>query len=127
MLIAVRCGRPAFPYGRMKSDLELVLLSAADLGVESESSLADVYKRARQVGLELCPAEVGPQLRLDYRNQPRGEVLHIAMQPVATYGGDPTILALAKPRGGALASRSSLTQQKSRDHFHDAPARPKVT
>ena len=94
MLIAVRCGRPAFPYGRMKSDLELVLLSAADLGVESESSLADVYKRARQVGLELCPAEVGPQLRLDYRNQPLGEALDIAMEPVATYSGDPTILTL---------------------------------
>ena len=88
-------GRPAFRYGRMKTDVELVLLSAADLGVESESSLADVYKRARQVGLELCPAEVGPQLRLDYRNQPLGEVLHIAMQPVAMYSKEPTIFVLA--------------------------------
>ena len=87
-------GRPAFRYGRMKTDVELVLLSAADLGVESESSLADVYKRARQVGLELCPAEVGPQLRLDYRNQPLGEALNIAMEPVATHSGEPTILAL---------------------------------
>jgi hypothetical protein len=79
----------------MKTDVELVLVSAADLGVETESSLADVYKRARQVGLELCPAEVGPQLRLDYRNQPRGEALTIAMEPVARYSGEPTILALA--------------------------------
>jgi len=88
-------GRPAFPYTTMKADVELVLLSAADLGVNSESSLANVYKRARQVGLELCPAEVGLQLRLDYRNQPLGESLHIAMQPIATYNGEPTILALA--------------------------------
>jgi hypothetical protein len=88
-------GRPAFSYGTMKTDVELVLVSAADLGVETESSLADVYKRARQVGLELCPAEVGPQLRLDYRNQPRGEALTIAMEPVARYSGEPTILALA--------------------------------
>jgi hypothetical protein len=51
-------GRPAFPYAAIKTDVELVLLSAADLDVKSESSLADVYKRARQVGLELCPAEV---------------------------------------------------------------------
>src|SRR5262249_6227801 len=63
-------GRPAFPYARVKTDVKLAVLSAAELGVESdEASLADVYKRARQVGLELCPAEVGPQLRLDYRNQ----------------------------------------------------------
>src|SRR5215813_8010806 len=88
-------GRPAFPYTTMKADVELVLLSVADLGVNSELSLANVYKRARQVGLELCPAEVGLQLRLDYRNQPRGDALTIAMEPVATYNGEPTILALA--------------------------------
>jgi hypothetical protein len=83
------------PYGTMETDVELVLVSAADLGVKTESSLADVYKRARQVGLQLCPAEVGPQLRLDYRDQPRGEALTIAMEPIATYNGEPTILALA--------------------------------
>ena len=88
-------GRPAFLYAMMKTDVALVLLSAADLGIKSESPLADVYKRARQVGLELCPAEVGPQLLLDYRNQPVGEALHIAMQPLATYNGQLTILALA--------------------------------
>ena len=88
-------GRPGFFYGTMKTDVELVRVSAADLGVETESSLADVYKRARQVGLQLCPAEVGPQLRLDYRDQPRGEALTIAMEPIATYNGEPTILTLA--------------------------------
>jgi hypothetical protein len=99
-------GRPAFSYGAMKTDVELVLVSAADLGVETESSLAGVYKRARQVGLELCPAEVGPQLRLDYRNQPLGEALEIAMEPVATYSGDPTILTLVNwGTGLALISR----------------------
>src|SRR5262245_8610631 len=45
-------GRPAFPYAKMKTDVELAVLSAAELGVESdESSLSDVYERARQVGL----------------------------------------------------------------------------
>jgi hypothetical protein len=96
-------GRPAFPYATTKTDVELAVLSAADLGVESDqSSLAEVYKRARQAGLELCPAEVGPQLRLDYRNQPRGEALGIAMEPVATYGGEPTILTLANWGTGLL-------------------------
>src|SRR5262245_56794165 len=89
-------GRPAFPYAKMKTDVKLAMLLAAELGVESdESSLSDVYQRARRVGLELCPAEVGVQLRLEYRNQPLGEALDIAMEPVATYSGDPTILTLA--------------------------------
>jgi hypothetical protein len=96
-------GRPAFPYTRTKTGVELAVLSAADLGVESdESSLTDVYKRARQAGLELCPAEVGPQLRLDYRNQPLGDALNIAMEPIATYSGNPTILALVNWGTGLL-------------------------
>jgi hypothetical protein len=116
-------GRPAFSYARTKTDVELAVLSAADLGAESESSsLADVYKRASQLGLELCPAEVGPQLRLDYRNQPLGEALHIAMEPVATYSGNPTILALANWGTGLLLIGSdgrseSMVLRKSRFVF----------
>jgi hypothetical protein len=50
--------------------------------------LRDLYRRALQLGLELCPAEGAPQLRLEYLNQPVGEFLHVAMRPIATYGGD---------------------------------------
>jgi hypothetical protein len=87
-------GRDAFPYAREETVVELAVVSAAELGVESESSLADFYNRARQLGLVLCPAEVAPQLRLDYRDQPRGETLIIAMEPLNTYSGEPTILSL---------------------------------
>src|SRR5215831_11149085 len=87
-------GRPAFPYVEERTEVELAVVSAAELGVESESSLADFYNRARQLGLMLCPAEVALQLRLDYRDQPFGETLIIAMEPVNTYGGEPTILSL---------------------------------
>jgi hypothetical protein len=116
-------GRSAFPYATTKTDVELTVLSAADLGVESDqSSLAEVYKRARQAGLELCPAEVGPQLRLDYRNQPLGETLDIAMEPVATYRGDPTILTLVNWGTGLLligrdGQSESMVFRKSRFVF----------
>ena len=107
-------GRPVFPYTRTKTVVELAVLSAAELGVESdESSLSDVYERARRAGLELCPAEVGPQLRLDYRNQPLGEALDIAMEPVATYSGDPTILTLANwGTGLVLIGRDGRSESK---------------
>jgi hypothetical protein len=96
-------GRPAFPYGRTRRDLDLVLLSVAELGVKTETaSLSDIYKRAIQFGLELCPPEAGPQLRLDYSNQPLGEFLYLAMEPVATYGGDLTILTVANGGAGLL-------------------------
>jgi hypothetical protein len=87
-------GRPAFHYVREKTEVELTLVSAAELGVESESPLSEVYQRATRLGLALCPPEVGPQLRLDYRDQPVGESLLIAMEPVKTYYGEPTILSL---------------------------------
>ena len=87
-------GRSAFPYAGEKTEVELAVVSAAELGVESESSLADFYNHARQLGLMLCPAEVALQLRLDYRDQPLGEALIIAMEPVNTYAGEPTILSL---------------------------------
>jgi hypothetical protein len=101
-------GRPAFPYLTAKTKVEFAVVSAAELGVESELALADVYDRAKQLGLVLCPAESGPQLRLDYRDQPRGETLIIAMEPVNTYSGEPTILSLVNWGSGlALLGGSS--------------------
>jgi hypothetical protein len=82
-------GRPAFPFSRTKVDLDLVVVSVAELGFGPDgASLRDIYARAGTFGLDLCPAEVGPILRLNYLDQPLGEFLHVAMRPVATYGGE---------------------------------------
>jgi hypothetical protein len=64
--------------------------------------LADIYARARQLGFELCPAEVGPQLRLQYLNQPLGEFLHIAMAPIARYSGEPIDFTIANGGAGLI-------------------------
>jgi hypothetical protein len=89
-------GRPGFPYARAPVVQELILVSAAELILQAQfARLSDIYKRARDIGFELCPGEVGPQLRLDYRDQPLGDVLHIAMVPLATYQGELTTLAVA--------------------------------
>jgi hypothetical protein len=82
-------GRPAFPFTKTKIELDLVVLSIADLGFpEDGASLLDVYNRALAIRLALCPPDLGPTLRLIYRDQPRGEFLHIAMRPVALYNGE---------------------------------------
>ena len=68
-------GRPAFNLSKMRRDAHLVVLAVSELGFEDESaSLGHIYARARQLGFELCPAEVGPQLRLRYLDQPLGRV-----------------------------------------------------
>ena len=82
-------GRPAFPFSRTKVDIDLVVVSVTDLGFGPDGApLRDIYARAGTFGLELCPAEVGPILRLNYLDQPLGEFLHVAMRPVATYDGE---------------------------------------
>ncbi|KRR24178.1 hypothetical protein CQ14_15230 [Bradyrhizobium lablabi] len=91
--------RPAFNVGTTKTSVELFAVSAAELGFQTDTArLADVYARARQLGFGLAAAEVAPQLRLQYFDQPMGEFL-IAMEPIRTWKGDPVILAVAN--GGA--------------------------
>ena len=52
--------RPAFTLASTKTDVDLVVISAAELGLGDESaSLRDIYSRAEQFGLDLAPAEVG--------------------------------------------------------------------
>jgi hypothetical protein len=82
-------GRPTFPFSRKPTELDLVVVSVADLGFGDQGApLRDIYARALATGLELCPAEAGPVLRLNYLDQPPGEFLHLAMLPVARYSGE---------------------------------------
>src|SRR6516162_10106851 len=74
-------GRPAFALSRTRTEVDLVVLSISALGLGKQgASLKDIYARAKLLGFALCPPEVGPQLRLQYIDQPLGEVLHIAME-----------------------------------------------
>lgn len=101
-------GRPAFPYLPATIQVDLAVVSSAELGLAADHApLAEIYQRARALGLDLCPAETALQLRLDYLDQPVGDILHVAMEPVRTYAGEPTILALAHFGSGALVLGSS--------------------
>ena len=96
-------GRPTFNLSKMRRDARLVVLAVSELGFDEEgASLADIYARGRQLGFELCPAEIGPQLRLQYLNQPLGEFLHIAMAPIAGYGGEPIDFTVANGGAGLI-------------------------
>jgi hypothetical protein len=82
-------GRPGFAFSRKEGELDLVVVSVAELGFgEQGGARRDIYARASAIGLELCPPEAGPILRLVYLDQPSGEFLHVAMRPVARYSGE---------------------------------------
>jgi hypothetical protein len=59
-------GRPTFPFAQSKVELDLVVVSVAELGFpEDGASLEAIYARALSIGLDLCPPDLGPALRLN--------------------------------------------------------------
>jgi hypothetical protein len=80
-------GRATASWESWATVVNLVVLSASEMGFEEENvRLSDVYARARELGLELCPAELGPLLRLQFIDQRLGDFVHIAMKPIAANG-----------------------------------------
>jgi hypothetical protein len=95
--------RPTFIPASSKADVDLVVITVAELGFAVESaSLRDIYSRAEKLGLDLAPAEVGPALRLQYFDQPIGEFLHVGMKPITTWKGDPGIFVVANGGAGLI-------------------------
>ena len=59
-------GDPTFieSLATKKRKIDLVLVSAKELGFVRESTLTELYEEAQKQGLKLCPPEVAPQLCL---------------------------------------------------------------
>jgi hypothetical protein len=92
--------RPGFTLSAQKANVRLFAVSVAELGFLTDTvSLKDIYARALQLGFGLLAAEAGPQLRLQYFDQPIGEFLIIGMEPIRTWAGESVILNVAN--GGA--------------------------
>ena len=72
---------PTFTVSEVETEVGLVVISVKDLGFE-RAGYKEIYNQIDKLGLGCCPAEVGPQLRLQYPGQPAGEDLLIAMSPV---------------------------------------------
>jgi hypothetical protein len=102
-LAAAIFARPEFTVSSTKAKVELVAVSAAGLGFKTATvSMAAIYARARQLGFGLAAAEVGPQLRLQYFDQPVGEFLIIGMEPIKTWSGEPVVLNVVNGGAGLI-------------------------
>ena len=79
-----------------KAPLDLVVVSVGELGLKDHAKFADIVARARSRGLDLCPAETGPLLRLQHTNQAEDDTLRVAMEPVMTGANRaPTVFMLS--------------------------------
>ena len=93
-------GKPAFTAATEATEIDLVKVTVAELGFKKGARRDQIYERAKELGLELCPSEVGPQLRLQYQDQPNGEWLLIGMEPVADSDGDLNVFGVRRHDSG---------------------------
>ena len=71
---------------------DLVRLTVKDLGFPDGATTDEIYQKATELGLELCPAEVGPRLRLSYQGS---DWMYIGMKQISDRGGYPVVFSLA--------------------------------
>ena len=83
------------------TEVDLIVLSNAELGSPDGCTVAQTYEAAQKLGLELCPAEVGPQLRLQYTNQPMDEWLLVAMDPITDSDGTLSVFRVVRHEDGS--------------------------
>lgn len=118
-------GKPAFRVASEEAEVDLVVVTVSELGFKRNTYRGayrkDIYKRALEFGLELCPPEVGPQLRLQYKDQPMGERLHIGMVPIRRSRDDPRVFSVERL---LLAGSMKLDSfNGSRNQFWDSSCR----
>jgi hypothetical protein len=109
---------PGFSISPVKKELSLVKVSKTDLGLEETSTDDEAIEKAKKLGLDLCPEEVGPQLRIQYSNQPDGERLRIAMKPIAGVGGHPHVFEVVNDGTGLWLGNESSNQKQSGHHLY---------
>ena len=85
--------------------INLIRLKVRDLGFKNGATTDQIYQRAQELGLDLCPAEVGPHLRLQYLSQPLREWFLIAMKQIADRSSDSSVFHLARHGGWSVAER----------------------
>lgn len=77
--------------------LDLVRLTVKDLGFPNGATTDEIYKRAEELGLELCPQDTGPNLR-PQNSTP--DYMYIAMKQITDRGGNPSVFSLYRGDGG---------------------------
>ena len=89
-----------FKTSKKPEQANLIHLKVRDLFGNQNATLDEIYKKAEEVGLELCPPEVGPHLRLNYKNQPLNEGVRIAMKPISNPDGISVLFLLERDSVG---------------------------
>lgn len=84
-----------------EESVSLALVTATQLGLKGDDiTFQQITEAAGKLGLKICPPEVGVYLRYQYIDQPNGERIFIAMNPIE-YQGQKRVFTL--DQGGNYA------------------------
>lgn len=84
-----------------KQTLDLVKVTVQDLfNDENIHTTDEIFAKAKEQGLDLCPPQVGLQLRVEYKDQPMNEWLYMGMKLMTDSFGYPNVFGLARNVGG---------------------------
>jgi hypothetical protein len=83
-------------FSKKQQTYNLAKFTLKQLGLQDYTDTQEVYQKIEDLGLELCPAELGPQLRLQDISK---ENMNIAMEPI---NDDRNILGAFNLRNGNL-------------------------
>lgn len=78
-------------FSKAKESYQLVRFTVGELGFSGAASTDEICAKAKTLGFDLCPAEVGPQLRLSYSG---GELMFIAMKQILDRDDSPRVFDL---------------------------------
>lgn len=98
--------QPDWKKWKLKSpeEAKLIRLRVGDLGFPGGATTDQIFAKAQELGLELCPPEVGPQFRLQYVNQPMNEYVYVGMKQISDSGGYPHVFDVGRRDGGSWLS-----------------------
>ncbi len=111
-----------------KESAHLVCLTVKELGFPDGATTDELYVRAHELGLELCPPETGPQLRLATTSP---DYMRIAMKTISERNDSPEVFFLNSVFGLSLgtdtAESSRMCHLSDEFVFRARPPSPEHT
>ncbi len=85
-----------------REEITLIILTVDELGFTGKVTIEQIYERAQNLGLKLCPLDTGPHYRLKYQDQPLGEWLYISTKQIKISEGEPSVFLVGHSKTGLL-------------------------
>lgn len=100
--------KPAWKPGK-KETIKFARVKVGDLGFTKNPTTEQIWARIRELGHSLCKSGDGPAIRLNLKDQPRGDYFWTAMEQISGSGGDPGVFGVGHYDGDALWLRAGWT------------------